>query len=237
VIADRAGAKLSCRDGRPDATCAATRGRCLGSADCVLDDWNRDGTTLVACAGDSNTVTGAKTQSWCVFLPGYLNGVTTQSVGLAGTRASDDPGLPFGSPSSSHVYLQRMLTTWSRKPDVIVLAWGTNDIGVHDPEEIVSAIDTLAEWMRREGIVPLVASVPRRLEGTTDAAIASVNAQLAARYGPCLIDFTTMTPPTGEWYHSSRHVNQAGQRRRAIAAYRTLKSAPRSCASGTMPPG
>jgi len=237
-IADGAGAKLSCRNGRPDTTCAATQGRCLGSADCVLDDWNGDASKLVACGGDSNTVTYNMTPSWCDLLSGYLDGVATQPLGAGGTLASDDPGYFLGATISSHYYLDLMLATWNKKPDIIVLAWGTNDVVFHTPEEIVPAIDTLVVWMRSAGIVPLVASVPRRCDGDGryDAAIASVNAQLAAAYGPCLIDFTKITPPTAEWYVDCLHLNAAGQERRAIAAYQALKSAPRACASGTIPP-
>ena len=228
---------LACRAGRPDATCVARRGRCLGSIDCVLDDWNGDGSPFVACAGDSNTM--AAVPLWCALLRAHLDGVVTRSLGWPGTRASDDPGRILGMPLSSHYYLERMLAGWRPRPDIVVLAWGTNDVLVHTPKEIVAAIESLVVWMRRAGIVPLVASVPRRFDGvaTWDAAIASINAQLAARYGPCLIDFTTITPPSAEWYVNVRHLNGAAQERRAIAVAQALGSIPRWCAFGEIPLG
>ena len=60
--------------------------------------------------------------------------------------------------------------------------------------------------------------------------MATVNANLRARYAPCLIDFTKITPATSTWYRDRRHLNQAAQDRRALAALYTLGTMPRSCA-------
>jgi len=233
--ADGAETVLSCRDGQKDATCVASRSRCFGSADCVLDDWNGDGMLLVACGGDSNTTEFDKPR-WCRMLQGLLDGVTTVPVAWPGTRASNDSGNPR-LPLAARVYLEGMLANWPNKPDVVVLAWGTNDIGSHEPAEVVRAINNLVLWLRSKGIVPLVATVPRRFDhrADLDGRIATVNARLAARYGPCLIDFTTITPPDRAWYSDDRHLNAAGQARRAIAAYQALRSAPRACAMESLP--
>lgn len=64
----------------------------------------------------------------------------------------------------------------------------------------------------------------------------AVNALLKARYGPCLVDFTTITPPGKEWYENARHLNAAAQERRALAAYWALATLPRACAGGVAAP-
>jgi len=229
TMADAAGTVLSCRGGRPDASCAARRARCLGSTDCVLGDWNGDGTQVVVCGGDSNTIEFDKPR-WCQRLGGLLDGVTTVPIAWPGTRASNDPGKPR-LPLAARVYLESLLAKLPNQPDVIVLTWGTNDVPSHTPEEIVSAIDDLVRWMHNKGVVSLVATIPRRFDRRADydAKITQVNARLAARYGRCLVDFTTITPPGRTWYNDDRHLNQAAHMRRAIAVYEALRAAPRMC--------
>jgi lysophospholipase L1-like esterase len=225
--------KLVCHDGTPDDACSARRSRCF-TAECLLDDWNGDGKRLIDCAGDSNT-SGTGGPSWCRRMSWWLDDFETRLAAWPGTRAADDQERALGAPVSAQFFLGRML---GRKPvaDMAVLAWGTNDVFVHSAEEIVAAIDVLAERVRKEHVVPIVATIPwlYDMPPGTNLRVAVVNANLRARYAPCLIDFTNITPATSTWYLDRRHLNQAGQDRRALAALYTLATMPRSCADGAV---
>jgi hypothetical protein len=220
------GTKLTCRGGAPEYPCAPRSGPCFGKGGCVLDARGHEDGGPIVCAGDSNTVP----KGWCRQLGAWLDGFETRAVGWPGSRASDDP-VYMGTVVSARPYLQQMLG-WPQRPNEVILAWGTNDVFVHTPAEIADAIDRLVQWMRSAGVVPLVASVPWLSKGNLAGRIAKLNGLLAARYGPCLIDFTTITPPTASWYVDRRHLNPAGQERRAIAATYALETLPRSCAAG-----
>jgi hypothetical protein len=237
------GTKLVCRGGERDSACPPRRGPCSGTGGCVLDA-RRDDDGLVACAGDSNTAETKKMTGWCRYLGEWLDGFQTRTIAWPGTRASDDPAVD-GLVVSSHVFLKKMLA-WPKRADVVILAWGTNDVPVHTAQEIADAIDVLVRWMREAGVVPLVATVPWWFGDfpAHNAKIDVLNGLLVARHGPCLVDFTTITPPTATWYTNWRHLNSAAQERRAIAAYYALETLPRSCvagvaspAAGKVPPG
>jgi lysophospholipase L1-like esterase len=227
--------KLVCRGATPDDSCSARRRRCF-IPDCILDDWNGDGKRLIDCGGDSNT-SGIGGPSWCRRMAWWLDDCETRLAAWPGTRAADDDARSIGAPVGAHFFLGRMLR---RTPpaDMVVLAWGTNDVFVHSAEEIVAAIDGLAQWMRKEHVIPIVATIPWLYDMPPDAnlRVAVVNANLRARFAPCLIDFTNITPATSTWYFDRRHLNQAGQDRRALAALYTLATMPRSCADGAVDP-
>ena len=222
--------KLVCR-GATVSPCTPEKGPCFGEAGCILDALRDQDGGLIVCAGDSNTF--PPKPRWCQPLGAWLDGFETMPTGWPGSRASDDPGLK-AAPNvilSARPYLENMLG-WPTRPNLVILAWGTNDIPVHTAKQITHAVDRLVQLMRRAGVVPLVATVPWRHWGGFAPKIAALNGLLAARYGPCLIDFTTITPATASWYIDRVHLDPAAQERRAIAATYALKTLPRSCAAG-----
>jgi hypothetical protein len=224
--------KLICRGADAGDRCEARRGVCF-TPDCILGDWNHDGERVVACAGDSNTFNTPEMKRWCPRMAWWLDDFTTWLASWPGTRAADDPGRVNGARISSHVYLDLMLHQ-RPVPDIVVLAWGTNDVFVHSVEDILAAIDAQVQWMRKANVIPVVATIPWLYDMPPDGnfRVAAVNANLRARYGPCLIDFTSITPATSTWYYDRRHLNVAGQDRRALAAFYTLATMPRSCGEG-----
>lgn len=194
----------------------------------LLRDWNGDGTKLIACGGDSNTEQ-ASGPKWCAHLRHLLPGWTTRASAGRGSHAVDVPGTFGGVPISSVFYVERMLA-WERRPDVAILAWGTNDVGRHPAPRIVGALAAHAARLRTAGVGVLVATIPHALDDPEhDAAVQELNAALTARFAPCVVDFTTPTPPIRDFYESRLHLNAAGQWARATSAAGALRRASSRC--------
>lgn len=196
----------------------------------VFRDWNEDGIRLVACGGDSNTVQ-LRHKAWCAYLRDELGeeDVRTRASAWASTRAVDTDKTVFDEPVSSAYWVDLMLR-WPRRPDVAILAWGTNDIGVSDTRQIAEALADRSARLRRAGVGVLVATVPLAFGDAHHNALAEeLNVEIRRRFAPCLVDFTTITPPTKAFYLDRLHLNDTGQRRRAAEAARALRAAPRAC--------
>jgi lysophospholipase L1-like esterase len=179
----------------------------------------------VVCAGDSNT---GMQDSWCDMLARELPEAEWRFVNVSrsGTRAAywaaNDLGKKLVAPL---------------RPDVVVLALGTNDVWRTSPAGIVDALLTLAiqssDGCGAGRLCPrvVIATIPplfqqppiRNYQSTIDA----TNALLEATWPPNLIaDFDSwVTGP--EWYWPDGiHLTDDGQHRRAAEArnaiYRAL---------------
>jgi hypothetical protein len=198
----------------------------------ILRDWNEDGVILVACGGDSNTARRRDHPSWCGYLHEELPKVRTRQAAWGGSEAVDDSRKAYGGrlPSSSAYYVNQMLA-WRQKPDVAILAWGTNDLILnHAPAEVVAALTDRRAVLRAAGLGVLVATVPYMVGNpAVNHRVDEVNALFVSTFGPCIVDFNAASPPSREFYMDDRHVNDVGQRARAQRAAEALRNAARRC--------
>ena len=186
-------------------------------------DRNGDGITRIACLGDSNTDTRPQTTgriSWCDTLGDLVagDGWITINGAAAGARVVN-----IGS-----AHLTAALT---RDPDIIVMAYGTNDLAVHSVATIVAKYAALKQQIEDDGRSAMIALTPPKLPGTMINGIAfnsmatQLNQAILAAFPPqTVIDFyTPMLLPNGSingtLYDDFTHMNTAGQNARAASAY------------------
>jgi len=191
-----------------------------------LPDADHDGVTRIACLGDSNTQdgwpTGVETR-WCTragalaSAAGGSHRVTWMNVGAAGATVCD-PGLtwPWAQP--------QLASALAQGADVIVAAFGTNDIGVLDrpPAAIVACYRALAAQVAGGRAFFVALTPPLYLpDGRTDVRVDALNTAIRAAFpAEQLIDFHSGM--TRDLYApDGTHMNDAGQTertRRAVAA-------------------
>ena len=195
--------------------CSASRAR--------VSDLNGDGVTRIACLGDSNTDTRPQITgriSWCDTLGDLVagNGWSTINGAAAGARVVDIGSL-------------HLATALTRDPDIVVMAYGTNDLGVNSVATIVAKYAALKQQLEAGGRSAMIALTPPTLPGTMingvafNGVVTQLNeAILAAFPSQTVIDFyTPMLLPNGSingaLYDDSIHMNTAGQNARAASAY------------------
>lgn len=211
---------------RVAATVAVLVGLCLSFAP-RLPDVDHDGVVRIACLGDSLTQdgwpTGAETR-WCTragALASADGGAARRTVWTsygAGGATVCDPGVtwPWAQP--------QLASALAHGADVIVAAFGTNDIGVFDrpPAAIVACYRALAAQVTGGRAFFVALTPPVYLpDGGTDARVDALNAAIRAAFpAEQVLDFHSGMGP--ELYApGGKHLNDAGQAeraRRAVAA-------------------
>ena len=187
-----------------------------------LRDRNGDGRMTLVCLGDSNTasVHGAP-MPWCERLHGLLPADwSAVNRGLGGASAVSRLSL-------LHAEAQLDYALENDSPDVVLLAYGTNDLlaGV-EVGEIVRAYELHEQRALEDGVEVFVALTPplrapqSRLAGRVEA----LNEALRAAFRPDrIVDFFSGIEP-GDFL-DDLHLGDSGQAKRARAAAEALARA------------
>jgi hypothetical protein len=208
-----------------------TRARCVAVMVALLvagcrvrvRDVNGDGTIRVACLGDSNT-RNDDAPSWCTDLAAQFPRWNVVNFGWPGTFADNSTwadgtcaaGLDGLVPACSRYWIEQALAA---KPDVAVLAWGTND-ALHETDP-VRAVDSLAQdydELRSAGVRVWVATVPYVNSppfAYTAPYVREMNDRIWASFpADRVIDFNAIVQPNVmPWF--GLHFDDERQRRRA----------------------
>lgn len=222
----------------------ATTGRATTNEErlAVLDR-NGDGHLVIACLGDSNTSSAWQDEQpggflpdegWCEQLERLFDDDLVRIInrGLGGATVTPRGGL--GNPKkdeflSGYDQLDSVLKLGD--VDVVVLAFGTNDVLPDlngSPESIVDHYNRLFRRGRSRGLLSVVAITPAVFPHAESGeirrslpAIAETNQRIAETFAPRFtVDFGTEFAPSDFMDHL--HMNAAGQRKRAAAALEAL---------------
>jgi lysophospholipase L1-like esterase len=209
----------------------------LAASSCLWDV-NEDDTLVVACLGDSNT-------SWPWF-GGYCESVAAEHPDVVVLNYAVPGSRAIGGAFDGLAQIEWAATgdpaAGKLPADVVVLAFGTNDIG-HDgaitAEEMADRIDALKAAATALGMPAYVASIPPRFLGrATDASpctpnpaatpvIEAANALIRRRTWPrWLVDFHSGFTCPAHFAVDGVHFNQAGQDLRAARVDELLFSQP-----------
>ncbi len=195
-----------------------------------VEDWNDDGNIVIGCLGDSNTSNLAQGQtSWCPQLGTLFAqaGLTWQvrNMGIPGATVIDpNPGASSGWTSTA---LQQLVDSASGgpAPDVLVLAFGTNDLGfgssVNDTVTAYSFMKSVIEFLGGRALVALTPPVQPFVAGQYPGIDALNDALRTAFPADEVIDFHSIMDLSTD-YLDFIHMNNAGQTKRAAAAYQAL---------------
>jgi hypothetical protein len=188
-----------------------------------IGDRNGDGVATVACLGDSNTDAARPGTEWCEQLARVAPTVVTVNEGRGGATAVDLPKWEYDASGQ----LDEALA--SARPDVVVLAFGTNDLRLAYPvDEVLAAYRDLATRAQQAGAFVLIALTPPVapwFEGaaTLNPLYALLNERLAAEWpADRLIDFASAVSAPGDYDADGIHFTASGHAKRALAAYTRL---------------
>jgi alpha-tubulin suppressor-like RCC1 family protein len=198
-----------------------------------IRDVDRDGRIVVVCIGDSNTERSEiRPVSWCDRLDALLTDPAWMTVNraLGGAAASD------GTLRPGREQLEYALD--HDAPDVVIAAFGTNDLreGL-PPAQVAGAYWALRQRTAEHGVAFFAALTPPILtpEGDEDPrseAVRVLNEALADLFpAERRIDFASGYAPRD--YVDGVHLAASGQERRARAALAALQAAG---APGAPPP-
>ncbi|MDG2305368.1 MAG: SGNH/GDSL hydrolase family protein [Candidatus Binatia bacterium] len=204
-------------------------------------DRNGDGEIVIACLGDSNTAStwqGVKPGGfepelgWCEQLLARLEDPRVRILNMGVGGATVSPNIVSDVPADRVFFsgVGQLESVLSTDPvDVVILAFGTNDVladqnGV--PEEIVDNYNRLWRIVRSRGLLgfvivtPTVFPHPRTGEIRRSlAAIAETNARIDDIFAPrFVLDFELEMGP--QHFMDDLHMNAAGQALRASEAHR-----------------
>jgi lysophospholipase L1-like esterase len=209
---------------------AVTYRACGGGRDGVsIGDRNGDGLVTIACLGDSNT---AADSSWCARLGTLIGRPNWRTVnrGVYGSTAvqADWPD----------AFEQLTTTLAADKPDVIIFAFGTNDVSwsgayaaiagitptVRHLEPSVAALRELYDRAEAAGATAFIATTPPANDGIAlrREYTRYFNSRLQAEFPPeRVVDFFSGIDPVAD-VHDTLHLNAAGQAKLAKAALSAL---------------
>lgn len=189
-------------------------------------DQNHDGRLVVACVGDSNT-SRLGGPLWCERLgerarpPGW----EPCNMSQPGARIVNDGATWHDRPLWGGWYLRAALERC--RPDVVILALGTNDLMMRSAEETLPAFVDAVATIEAEHVLPLVALVPPFQASPSglaarNAEVERLNRLLEARFPGRTVDFfSAMTQ--GDYDPDGVHLNDRGQEKRAEAAWAALR--------------
>jgi len=201
------------------------------SGDCPVEDYNEDGRIIIGCSGDSNTWLAG---NWCSQLPSLAaeHGLQWEVI---------NAGYPYLASSAAPYQINEILTDPTLNPtgavpDVLILAFGTNDVGSWFTgtygfdgsfENIMNQFAADVAIALNDGMRPLVA-LPPEVRDTPDCPadqgdrLLTLRDMLAAAYtGPFRIAFD---PPfvNPDDLVDCLHLNPVGQMKRAVSVMDVL---------------
>jgi lysophospholipase L1-like esterase len=149
--------------------------------------------------------------------------VITVNKGRGGGTATDVPNWPYDGPA------QLAETLANDQPDVVVLAFGTNDLRFsYSVDEVAAAYQDLAAEAEQAGAFVLIALTPPVAPwfpdaGTLNPLYEILNARLSMDWpAGRLVDFATQVEPPGDYLEDGIHFTVAGHAKRALAAHERL---------------
>jgi len=181
-------------------------------------DRNHDGVITVACLGDSNTFADPK-PGWCDLLGRESPKWVMSNRSWNGMSIMDFGESYGGFKLAAAPHVDEVLTL--DHPDVVILAFGTNDLKhAAPPEAIVDAYAQAKAKIEATGARCLIALTPPTFPPDSSGlnpGIEALNAKVRQRFGSDVVDF---------WFGMTRadfkadglHVNAAGHAKRAAAA-------------------
>lgn len=137
-----------------------------GCRDRAPHDVDGDGVVRITCLGDSNTMrlwTADAPPAWCEHLADLVRdrGWTTFNMGMYGAGAIDMGEYTGGVSLYAGDWIRDVLAKPDRRPDVAVLAYGTNDAKRgYRPAAIAQALLEERAMLEARGIRVLVATIP-----------------------------------------------------------------------------
>lgn len=182
-----------------------------------IQDRNGDGEIFLAALGDSNTFF-VWTPSWGAQLDqrGRVAHPEFRAITWARPGAT---AVDTGKPELATAFGQ-LDVALPREPDAVVLAFGTNDLGVATVPEIIDAYVQLDDLIQAAGSRTFIAKAPPCFNHYT-AKIEALNAALDATFpADVVIDFHT-TMRQADYGHGC-HMNLRAQTLRANAVYERL---------------
>ena len=195
---------------------AAMLGACHDDAGRL--DRNHDGVITIACLGDSNTFADPK-PGWCDLL-GEASPKWVMSNRSWNGMSIIDFGESYGGfKLAAAPHVDEVLTL--DHPDVVILAFGTNDLKhAAMPEAIVDAYAQAKAKIEATGARCLVALTPPTFPPDASGlnpGIEALNAKVRQQFGSDVVDFWSgMT--RADFKPDGLHVNAAGHAKRAAAA-------------------
>lgn len=192
-----------------------------------------DGPFVVACLGDSNSLTRDGVRSWVDLTREALKGTRFELVNRAEIGASTNK---FYRVPNAWLQLEQTLT--KERPDLVILSFGTNDIAWQCAANGSRARDALGKIVREHqelativqtsGAAAAVALTPAVFGDTGQEQLRQeltvlLNDHLARVFPPELVlDFHTPSLVPGA-LEDALHLSQAGQEHRAAVAIDWLK--------------
>jgi lysophospholipase L1-like esterase len=188
----------------------------------AVRDRNGDGRVVVACLGDSNTETqwpAPHTPKWCEFAAAERPRWTFTNHAVGGSTVT--------RPATARPWADTQLAETLAKdaPDVVILAFGTNDVRAGRPTaDVVAAYRAAVARIEAAGAVAFVALAPpiHPPEPDRTAALAALNAALREAFPAARLVGFEAGMARGDFEADGLHPNAAGQRKRAAAALRAL---------------
>jgi lysophospholipase L1-like esterase len=230
---------------------------CLALVGCVVKDINGDGKTLLACYGDSNTIgLPAAGPSWCddlkqqvVLFNWQVTNYGWPGVSGVNENPSGQPPcgglLPFGGPGCSLGWVEYAVSggtppfnPYLGAADVVMLAYGTNDVAVNVQQYGDAAITVLPPRLIQAyrddiaalptGTLVFVALIPpfyqypgRTWDPRWNQVVVAINTLIKATWpANRIIDLYSGYVPAD--YSDNVHFVASGQQKRATAAYNAL---------------
>lgn len=186
----------------------------------VFADADRDGVHRLGCVGDSNSTTFPGLPGWCERLRTMVDDPDFAVVNVAeGGATVVSPNLMFESDAT--MQMQQVL---ARKPDAVVLSFGTNDVFQgRTSTEIHAAYLAQEAVALAAGVEVFVATTPPLNDcgGPTCPLVMASNALLRASFPGRIIEFFDGFAAE-HFAADGYHVNVAGQALRAERAFAVL---------------
>jgi len=222
-------------DGRRTWTRVLLAGAIAAITGCRPGNVGGDGWITVVCLGDSNTQGGylyAAGEGWCEQLERRLESPPWRTVnrGRSGATACRTPRRPESpsEPLDAEDMLERTLE--EDRPDVVILAFGTNDVILGcDAEATLAAYHRMVARIALDGREALVALVPPFLPPNTnrprhplDDRIDALNERLRREFRSAqIVDFASGMEPA-DYFADGVHIRPGGQLKHAEAARAAL---------------
>jgi len=223
------------RDAHRIRACILLAGAVATIAGCRLGNVRRERWITVACLGDSNTEGGslyAAGDGWCEQLERRLESPPWRTLnrGRSGATACRTPRRPESpsAPLDAEDMLERTLE--QDRPDVVILAFGTNDVILGcDAEATLAAYRRMLARIAldgREGLVALVPPFlpprPRRRRHPWDDRIDALNERLRREFRSTqIVDFASGME-RADYFADGVHIRPSGQLKRAEATRAAL---------------